>query len=73
MRVRNLLLVLSFVVVGLTSGCHHRHCCWGGGGCFTPCCAPACGCCCGYGPTESAMPPLAAPVVAPHMPTIGPR
>jgi hypothetical protein len=60
MRLRYLLLPLAFVLLGLTSGCHRRHCCWGGG-CCTPCCCSPCGTCCGYAPVEGPMPPLAAP------------
>jgi hypothetical protein len=68
MRVRSLLLLLSFAVLALTSGCHH-HCCRGG---CAPCgpCVPSC---CGYSPVESPVPPLAAPAIPPHVPVVGPR
>jgi hypothetical protein len=66
MRLRFLLVPLTFALLALTSGCHHRH--WCHGGCCTPCCSPCGGTCCGYGPVEGPMPPLAAPVVAPHIP-----
>ena len=89
MRFRYLLLPLAFAILGLTSGCHHRHCCWGGGCCCAPapCCSP-CGTCCGYHPAEGPMPPLAptpapmaapmasplpAPLSAPQMPLANPR
>lgn len=71
MRLRYLLLSLMLAAVGLTAGCHHRHWCHGGG-CCAPCapCAPTC---CGYGPVEGVVPPLAAPAVSPAMPVVSPR
>ena len=72
MRLSYLLLPLTFALLAMTSGCHHRHCCWGG--CGAPCCAPCGGTCCGYSPSvEGPMPPLAAPMSAPLMPMIGSR
>ena len=64
MRIRSLLVLLTFAVLGLTSGCHH-HCC------RSSCCTP-CGTCCGYTP-EGPMPPMAAPVMTPQMPVAGVR
>lgn len=74
MRFASLLLPLTLALLAMTSGCHHRHCCWGG--CGVPCCAP-CGACCSYTPSlEGPVPPLAAPaapVATPHVPMMGSR
>jgi len=74
MRLTYLLLPISFLLLAMTSGCHHRHYCCGG--CASSCCAP-CGSCCGYTPPmEGPMPPMAAspaPMVAPQRPTVGMR
>jgi hypothetical protein len=70
MRVRRLLVLFTFAVLGLTAGCrHHRHCCRGGYG--PACCAPCCDTCCGYATEQSPMPPLAVPVPTPPMPISG--
>ncbi len=73
MRFTYVLLPLTLLLLSLTSGCHHRHCCWGG---CSSCCSP-CGSCCGYTPpVESTMPPIAVPTnatVVPHMPMVGSR